>query len=66
MSEKYKYQPKNFQPIPTPEEEAMEDHRVEGNRHGNRALLVLLIAAGTSFFHNEIGDAGLAIWRLFT
>lgn len=52
---KYEYHPVGFQPIPTPEEEAMEDTREKGNKHGTRAMAALCILM-----------ASMYIWSLFS
>lgn len=66
MSEKYRYQPRNFQPIPTPEEEAREELRTKGNKSSNHAMGALAIMIGVAIFHEDISNAAIAIWRFFT
>jgi hypothetical protein len=53
-------------PIPTPEEEALEDLRTQDNKRANRTMMALLLFVGSAFFHAEI-EAGMRnILRLFT
>lgn len=66
MMAKYQYQPRNFQPIPTPEEEAREELRTKGNKSANHGMIALAIMIGCAIFYNEIVAAATAIWRLFT
>lgn len=62
---KYEYHPVGFQPIPTPEEEAREELRMKGNKSSNQGMIALAIMIGIAIFHDEIGAAAVAIWRLF-
>lgn len=58
---KYEYQRDGFQPIPTPEEEAQDALRAEGNRHSGRAMLAMLFVAAVAFFREEIALYGSLI-----
>jgi len=48
------YVPPGRAMIPTPEEEALDAHRSEASKFGNRTLLFLVLFAGTALFRDEI------------
>lgn len=47
--------------IPTPEEEAVEDARREGNKRGSRAIIAMLLMMGAALFHQSIADTALGV-----
>jgi hypothetical protein len=51
--------------IPTPEEEALEDHRKAANKHGNRMLFALIITGIVMWFRDDIERGARAVWELF-
>jgi hypothetical protein len=63
---KYEYHRKDFQPIPTPEEEARDDMLAQHSKGSGRLFALFIVMALSAIFHNEIADGAQWIARLFS